>query len=89
MTVCLISILIQMKFVNIVSSGVVAAPISLIAVLVRNNTIGDQPVSTIVLVVIVLAVRKMAVQKDARKGFIKFITMEEMPLSAFVAQEIV
>lgn len=58
MAVCLISILLQMQIVKIVVTGVVAAPISIIAVLVRNNTIGDQPVSTIVLVVPVLALKK-------------------------------
>ena len=88
MTVYLISILIQENAI-IVTHGVKAAYTMISAVLVSNIINGDQCVRTIVLVVTVLAVRKMVVQKDARKGFIKFITMEVTALSAFVAQEIV
>lgn len=72
MAVCLISILIQQQFVEIVVTGVVAAPISIIAILVRNNTFGDQPVDTIVLVVKVLAVRKKGCSEGCTQSYYQF-----------------
>ena len=73
-----------------VDKGVVAVHNFIIVVLVRETTIGDYTVSSIVLVaIIVLAAKKMAVLKDATQSIINFIAMEKTVLSAFGAKKIV